>query len=169
MNQPARSTLAGAALAVLAAIALFVPGLRELVLGAAPPAAPAAGEAVPGTPSTAPARAEKPAPASRPVDTAVGFTSRKNWLDHFEKHGGEFGKITAEQYLLRAQELRDAPTSADVLESVRKQDGVVCRFDKRSGAFLACNADRTIRTFFRPGDGEAYFRRQLDRLPQEGR
>jgi pyocin large subunit-like protein len=42
-------------------------------------------------------------------------------------------------------------------------DGVICRFHKPSGSFLAFNPDLTIRTFFRPNDGESYFRRQLER------
>ena len=44
-----------------------------------------------------------------------------------------------------------------------KPGGVVTKFDRRSGAFIAYNADRTIRTFFIPVDGERYFRRQARR------
>jgi pyocin large subunit-like protein len=42
-------------------------------------------------------------------------------------------------------------------------DGVITRFDKKSGTFLAFNENRTIRTFFKPDDGVRYFERQLDR------
>ena len=70
-------------------------------------------------------------------------------------------------YLRAAQTLRDAPAGANVLE-LRRNDGVVTRFDKASGAFLAVNGDGTIRTFFRPNDGEAYFRRQATRSPGGG-
>ena len=52
--------------------------------------------------------------------------------------------------------------NASVLEAVRS-DGVVTRFDKVTGAFLAFNDDLTIRTYFKPNDGEAYFRRQSKR------
>ena len=65
-------------------------------------------------------------------------------------------------YLRAAQTLRDQPAGGAVLE-LRRSDGVVTRFDKTSGAFLAVNRDGTIRTFFRPNDGEAYFRRQATR------
>jgi pyocin large subunit-like protein len=44
-----------------------------------------------------------------------------------------------------------------------KPHGIVTRFDRRSGAFGAYNHDRTIRTFFKPNDGERYFRRQAER------
>ena len=35
--------------------------------------------------------------------------------------------------------------------------------ERTSGAFIALNADGTIRTFFKPNNGEAYFRRQSTR------
>ncbi len=91
-----------------------------------------------------------------------GFRSRKQFDEHFAKHGREFGNISQEEYLRRAQELRDTPAGGPILEIV-KADGIVTRFDKRSGAFGAYNRDRTIRTFFKPNDGERYFRRQAGR------
>ncbi|MGA3204807.1 MAG: hypothetical protein ABSF12_20120 [Bryobacteraceae bacterium] len=91
-----------------------------------------------------------------------GFRSRKQFEEHFAKHGREFGNITADQYLHLAQELRDAPAGGPILE-IAKPDGIVTRFDKRSGAFGAYNRDRTIRTFFKPNDGERYFKRQGER------
>jgi pyocin large subunit-like protein len=91
-----------------------------------------------------------------------GFRSRKQFEEHFAKHGSEFGNITPDQYLHLAQELRDAPAGGPILEIV-KPDGVITRFDKRSGAFGAFNPDRTIRTFFKPNNGERYFHRQAER------
>jgi pyocin large subunit-like protein len=91
-----------------------------------------------------------------------GFRSRRQFDEHFAKHGREFGNISQDEYLHRAQELRDAPAGGPILE-IAKPDGVITRFDKRSGAFGAYNRDRTIRTFFKPNDGERYFRRQADR------
>ncbi len=95
----------------------------------------------------------------------IGFATRQRLLDHFEKHGREFGRITSREYLLMAQDLRDRPKGPGVLESVRR-DGVATRFDRKSGAFLAFNRDRTIRTYFKPNDGEAYFHRQKSRDPR---
>ncbi len=66
------------------------------------------------------------------------------------------------EYLRRAQMLRDAPVGDGVLE-VRRPDGTRSRFDRATGAFIAFDGDGTIRTFFRPNDGEAYFRRQARR------
>jgi pyocin large subunit-like protein len=70
--------------------------------------------------------------------------------------------VTMAEYLRLAQSLRDRAAGGDVLEAVRGC-GVVTRFDRASGAFLAFDPDGTIRTFFKPYDGERYFRRQLSR------
>ena len=113
-------------------------------------------------------KTQKAPPASasdpRPVITRpdVGFASHQRLVEHYQKHGREFGSITMEAYLRQAQELRDRPAIGNVLESVRA-DGVISHFDRASGAFIAFNPDGVIRTYFRPNDGEAYFQRQARR------
>ena len=93
---------------------------------------------------------------------SVGFRSRAQFNEHFAKHGAEFGRVTQQEYLRAAQTLRDAPAGGNI-EELRRPDGTTSRFDRASGAFIAFNADGTIRTFFKPNDGEAYFRRQARR------
>lgn len=184
MKQKTSISLGGLLLAVLAAI--FYPRQPDQGAATTPavPAAPAPATAPASAPTPAPAptpakvvreapaagqsAAQTPKPAAKPAAAATatgktGFTSRASWQSHFEKHGAEFGRITADEYLALAQQLRDAPLSADVLEHVRESDGVTTRFDKKSGGFVAFHADKSIRTFFRPDDGEAYFRRQAAR------
>ncbi|MBL8229999.1 MAG: hypothetical protein JNL98_16035 [Bryobacterales bacterium] len=97
-----------------------------------------------------------------------GFRSKRQFDEHYVKHGAEFGKISKDDYLKFAQELRDAPKSKDVLEAVR-EDGVITKFQKKKGWFGAYNSDRTIRTFFIPNDGERYFWRQAKRPASGGR
>ena len=96
--------------------------------------------------------------------SAIGFRSRALLVEHYKKHGREFGKVTQTEYLRLAQTLRDRPRSDDVLEA-KRADGVVTRFERSTGAFIAFNRDWTIRTFFKPSDGEAYFHRQARRDP----
>lgn len=96
------------------------------------------------------------------VRTEIGFRTRRNLEEHYEKHGHEFGSISQDEYLHQAQTLRDQPVGGDVLEAQRN-DGVITRFHRKTGAFLAFNKDLTIRTYFRPNDGERYFNRQLKR------
>lgn len=141
------------------ALSLIV--LSTLVLGLgqgcslhdSPPARNASSSAGNRNSASAPAKAEA---------SGVGFASPSKLAEHYEKHGREFGSVTTDEYLRMAQALRDRPADDSVVEAVRG-DGVVTRFDRKSGAFLAFNRDRTIRTFFKPNDGEAYFRRQLNR------
>lgn len=103
----------------------------------------------------------EPTQQSAPV-AGPGFTSARSLERHFEKHGHEFEVKSAAEYLAIAQRLRDAPVGGSVLEE-RRRDGVVTRFDRETGAFVAFNADRTIRTLFKPDDGERYFERQARR------
>jgi hypothetical protein len=92
----------------------------------------------------------------------IGFASRQKLIAHYEKHGQEFGPITMDEYLARAKGLRDRPAGGTVLEIVRP-DGVVTRFNRATGDFIAFNPNGVIKTFFRPTAGEAYFRRQARR------
>jgi pyocin large subunit-like protein len=95
--------------------------------------------------------------------TRVGFVNERRLDEHYDKHGAEFGRITKQDYLHQAQLLRDAQPVGPVLETVRR-DGVTTRFDRQTGAFVAFNADGTIRTFFKPNDGERYYKRQAERV-----
>jgi len=88
-----------------------------------------------------------------------GFRSRRLFDEHYAKHGREFGNISRQEYLERAQALRDAPAGGPILEAVTP-DGIVSRFNRKTGYFGAYNPDRTIRTFFIPNAGERYFHRQ---------
>lgn len=114
--------------------------------------------------SVPPARAAEGA-RQRVTSPGRGFRSEARLTEHFAKHGQEFPGVSRAEYLALAQALRDAPAGGDVLETVRSADGVISRFDRATGAFLAVDADGTIRTFFKPNDGEAYFRRQANRRP----
>lgn len=116
------------------------------------------------SPPTAGPVSGAPAPPRAPLvaHPEIGFRDGSHLSEHFQKHGAEFGVVSRAEYLQLAQALRDAPAGGDILQAVR-QDGIVTRFDRRSGAFLASDPDLTIRTFFRPIEGEKYFDRQLKR------
>ncbi len=92
----------------------------------------------------------------------IGFRTEALLEEHYRKHGREFGDVTRAQYLHVAQELRDRPAGGNVLE-VTRVDGVVSRYDRSTGTFIAFNPDGVIRTCFKPRDGERYFRRQTAR------
>jgi len=110
--------------------------------------------------------ADNPAPTRTSIGSrrsGIGFRSGAQLNEHFQKHGAEFGRISRAEYLRLAQSLRDAPVGGSI-EEIRRTDGTVSRFDRSTGAFIAFDRDGTIRTFFKPNDGEAYFRRQAMRV-----
>ena len=132
-----------AALAALAILAYWTHATERGAREAAPPPATAATGGFPAS---------------------VGFADARRLEEHYEKHGAEFGAASRQDYLRMAQKLRDAPAGGPILEAVRR-DGVVTRFDRQTGAFIAFNPNGVIRTFFRPNDGERYWRRQAEREP----
>ncbi|MFO1161413.1 MAG: hypothetical protein U1E60_21425 [Reyranellaceae bacterium] len=109
-----------------------------------------------------PAAEARDVSGTRSWGSAVGFADQRRLDEHYEKHGAEFGRITKQDYLKQAQLLRDARPVDPILEAVRR-DGVVTRFDRQTGAFIAFNPNGVIRTFFKPNDGERYWRRQAER------
>ncbi|MEY2806386.1 MAG: hypothetical protein ACK57N_11050 [Planctomycetia bacterium] len=119
----------------------------------------ATGPVHPG-PSTAQTTSAVRAPDAAGSD--CDFRDEPKLLDHHARHGAEFGSRTPSEYLAVACQLRDAPLSRDVLE-LRRPDGVLCRFRRSDGAFLAYRPEGTILTCFKPERGERYFRDQLER------
>jgi hypothetical protein len=137
--------------AALAAVAIFVYWTQFADRGASD------GVRIPQT-----ADAREPPPPGHGWGASVGFADQRRLDQHYEKHGAEFGRITKQDYLRQAQLLRDARVGGPVLETIRR-DGVATRFDRETGAFIAFNPDGVIRTFFKPNDGERYYRRQAER------
>ena len=122
-----------------------------------------------GSPQAPPTQAQKAkdavegnAASSHIKRPDIGFASRQKLVDHYTKHGREFGAITMEHYLSGAQELRDRPSGGAILEDARA-DGSITRFDRKSGDFIAFNRNGVILTYFKPTDGERYYKRQLGR------
>jgi len=165
MRKKATLTLSGLILALLAI--LFGPGVLEQSgdpsASSGAPRAEAAEAPAAQTSSEPSSKSEPSAKSAASVDTHVGFTSKRALEEHYAKHAPEFGTISQSQYLRLAQELRDAPKGGSVREA-RRADGVITRFDTRSGAFIAFHQDKSIRTFFKPNDGIRYFERQLEKV-----
>ena len=102
--------------------------------------------------------------ASPAVAGGRGFRTQHMLEEHYAKYGASFGKITQEQYLRLAQQLRDARPGKNVLE-VKTNGGGGSKFDKRWGWFVAYDGDGTIRTFFVPKEGIRFFARQGGNRP----
>ena|SRR5215831_5270984 len=146
---------------LIALAALVLPRAASHFAPAPPPTPPPVGDSVAnaiGDTSVAPDQDRE----FGPRHPEIGFRSQDRLIEHFQKHGREFHARSADDYLRLAQTLRDRRKGADVLEFVRN-DAVTCKYDRETGAFVAYDSDGTLRTFFRPHDGEAYFERQKSR------
>ena len=86
------------------------------------------------------------------------FRNKARYDEHYEKHGAEFGKITKDEYLQKANDLINS-TSDRVLHKY-SDDGDYMYFDQDTGYFLVLSADGYIRTFFIPTAGIKYWNRQ---------
>ena len=92
------------------------------------------------------------------VAASPGFRTHHLLEEHYAKYGHQFGKVTQEQYLRMAQQLRDSRPGKNILEAKRASGGA--KFDKRYGWFVSYDSDGTIRNFFIPNTGLHYFERQ---------
>ncbi len=147
-------------LAITAIVAIVGYAQRNNSTTTATPKAPSGKSAQSPSAATADAPGGSSEVVLTDVNRSVGFKTQQRLDDHYIKHGREFGDISKQQYLEMAQELRDAPLSNNIIEA-RQVRGNLARFDKTSGAFLAYSDNLVIQTFFRPNDGESYFRRAV--------
>lgn len=106
---------------------------------------------------------ETEAPAETELTEAeeIGYTFRNDDLyeSHYRKHGAEFGNITKEEYLQKANELINSD-SPDVLHKTEKEDGDYLFYNPKTNEFLVLSTDGYIRTYFKPDDGIEYWERQ---------
>lgn len=86
------------------------------------------------------------------------FKSKKLLDSHYDKHKGEFGNISKDEYLKKANDLINS-TGDDVLTKVRK-NGDTLYYNKATNEFAVKTKDGFLRTFFKPSDGFEYFNRQ---------
>jgi hypothetical protein len=100
-------------------------------------------------------------PFSAAPRSAQTWGNPASLLDHFARHGADFGAHNAEEYARMASELL-LRAKTEGLPAKVDGDGVLRVFDPRTGAFGAYNRDGTTKTFFRTGSRD-YFERQPGR------
>jgi hypothetical protein len=84
----------------------------------------------------------------------LGFAAGK-WLEHFEKHGAEVGAKNAVEYLRGANELIRGGKG---VETFVRKNGDKLFYRKSTNEFGVLAKDgKTIRTYFKPKEGERYF------------
>jgi pyocin large subunit-like protein len=91
----------------------------------------------------------------------ASFASEAKLAKHVAKHSGEWpGGISEAEYLSRARQLLKANPGGDILGHVRA-NGDILRYNVATNEFASQTAEGTIRTFFRPTEGMAYWLMQV--------
>lgn len=89
------------------------------------------------------------------------FANENLLVEHFNKHGHEFGYSSKEDYLKGAINIIKNPNAQTRIQD----DGDTCYYLQVTDEFVVVSPDGNIRTYFRPGDGNSeegyeYFLRQ---------
>lgn len=107
-----------------------------------------------GLPAPPTAPAPGPAPAAAPPLRDM-WGSPASLPDHFDRHGGDFGAKSPEDYARQAWEFLQRGRREGL--SAKLDAGVLRVYDPRTGGFGAYNRDGTARTYFKPSRRQAYF------------
>jgi hypothetical protein len=84
-----------------------------------------------------------------PQGMGARFGSDAKLLDHFNRHGGDFGHTTAAGYQAAADRFMMSNRGAGILEKVRP-NGDVVRFNPATNEFGVSSKDGVLRTYYRP-------------------
>ena len=92
----------------------------------------------------------------------VRFETPEKMQKHYDKHIDKYGNISISEYIALANELVNAKDTDDIERIVRSDESTaIYRFSTND--FLVITKDGYIRTFFKPDDGEAYWREEHER------
>ncbi|WP_395743863.1 fibronectin type III domain-containing protein [Prosthecobacter sp.] len=107
---------------------------------------------------------KKETPAAGPAGVTVPPT-RKTWghmdslQDHFDRHGGDFGSKSADDYAAKAWLFLQRARTENLPMKLDATDGTLRVFDPATRAFAAYNDKGMTKTFFKP-DSPTYWQRQ---------
>jgi len=80
-------------------------------------------------------------------------------IDHFRRHGADFEAKSAREYAKTAYEFYIIAQKENLPKKIAP-DGTVRIYDRKTNTFGAYNPDGTTKTFFKPRNGEKYWKRQ---------
>jgi pyocin large subunit-like protein len=128
-------------------------------VGAAPSATSASGGAAAVDPRDVPAPL---AADGKPIWAAnKKHTAQENADYQFGKNGKDFGALTEADYLTKTHAFVDRPPAG--VQTLKRSNGDSLIYDAKSNTFAVVTKDGAPRTMFKPRDGAAYWRQQVDR------
>jgi hypothetical protein len=106
----------------------------------------------------------KPLTERPPIEPQRAAPSSSSWgnpatlMDHFERHGGDFGAVDALDYATQANSFFQRSATAGYPRKI-DIDGTIRIYDPTTNTFGSYNSDGTTKTFFKP-TSNAYWNRQ---------
>ena len=92
----------------------------------------------------------------------VRFETPEKMQKHYDKHIDKYGNISISEYIALANELVNAKDTDDIERIVRSDESTaIYRFSTND--FLVITKDGYSRPFYKPDDGEAYWREEHER------
>jgi YD repeat-containing protein len=88
------------------------------------------------------------------------FANSARLRDHFLKHAREFNYETEGEYEKGASDFAEKTLNGEVQTKIDLSDGTIRGYDAKTNTFISISKDGTIKTFFKPAEGEKYFRGQ---------
>ncbi|MFP1130394.1 hypothetical protein [Asticcacaulis sp. W401b] len=86
------------------------------------------------------------------------YSAYQNATHHFEKHGGEVGARSYEEWLGMVHGFIHAPPEG--VETLVRNNGDTLFYDSRRNVFAVMTKNRAPRTLFRPSEGARYWQKQ---------
>jgi pyocin large subunit-like protein len=80
-------------------------------------------------------------------------------IDHYRRHGADFEAKSAREYARMAHDFYRVAEEEGLPKKIAP-DGTVRIYDRKTNTFGAYNPDGTTKTYFKPKNGERYWKRQ---------
>lgn len=93
--------------------------------------------------------------------TSGTFSDQGKLLDHFRRHGQDFGAKSAADYEQLADDFLNSPGPTGVVEKIRS-NGDLVRYNPATDEFGIVKPDGTIRTYFKLDPAVHQFPTNLD-------
>lgn len=90
--------------------------------------------------------------------TKLKFANKTLFKEHYKKHKKEYGNISMDSYLKKAQALAGA--SGKHIKTKKRSNGDVLKYNTKTNDFLSMTKDDTIKTLFKPKRGIKYWNEQ---------
>lgn len=87
--------------------------------------------------------------------------NKRTLYDHFRRHGEQMKCDTQEAYAAKAVKFANTIDKKNCISFVAK-NGTTFKFNKKDGTFAVIIKEKIVVTYFKPKEGIAYYRHQIE-------